>query len=450
MAFTVCLQNVFVEVFMMRRIILCFVFMLLISAVSLAETSVYAAEGDTDSARVKNLQEVLSTCGYYDGEINGNFDHLLVAALRSLFLNAERELTLDEQLNVVVTGEDWSWLLRTDPSTIASKPAENKAASKNESSKEEQSKDKATEKEAAKDQKAADDKTSDGKKISTDEPSDKQDKQEEKKASSKEPEIDEALLEDPVYSNLAAGQIISFGNYPQGDAEEEGAPVEWIVLEVDDNHAFLLSRYVLDMKPYNDEAGDTTWETSSLRLWLNQEFVGQIFTKWEQDRIIQSEIKNNQGYSMFTTEGGKDTSDRIFLLSYKEASTYLSDAVSIPTRYAFEQGATEGKWWLRSPGARQNGAAVINKTGEVTYENADQGGIGVRPAMWINTAIDSRTTICNANMVNIRKKPDTSGASLGQVNKEDRIVLLEEGEEWSLIQYKQIIGYIKTQYIGQK
>ena len=60
------------------------------------------------------------------------------------------------------------------------------------------------------------------------------------------------------------GETIEFGNYPQ---EEDGTekPIEWIVMKKEGNQVLLLSKYVLDAKPYNEEVEEVTWETSDIR-----------------------------------------------------------------------------------------------------------------------------------------------------------------------------------------
>ena len=47
-------------------------------------------------------------------------------------------------------------------------------------------------------------------------------------------------------------------------------PIQWIVLEVvKDEKVLLLSQNAIACKPFNYGFGDCTWETSSLRKWLN-------------------------------------------------------------------------------------------------------------------------------------------------------------------------------------
>ena len=196
-------------------------------------------------------------------------------------------------------------------------------------------------------------------------------------------------------SDYKIGETIEFGNYPQ---EEDGTekPIEWIVMKKEGNQVLLLSKYVLDAKPYNiynKELEDVTWETSDIRQWLNNEFYTTAFNKTEKAKIQASLIKNEDN-SEYGTSGGNDTEDKVFLLSEKEAETLFSneeERIAKATEYAEKSGVyvNEEKaawWWLRSPGWDSDDAAEVDDDGWVygygdyVYDDTD----GVRPALHLN------------------------------------------------------------------
>ena len=121
------------------------------------------------------------------------------------------------------------------------------------------------------------------------------------------------------------GEAIEFGNYPQ-DKDGTEKPIEWIVMKNEGNQVLLLSKYVLDAKPYYEEVEEVTWETSDIRQWLNNEFYTTAFNKAEKAKIQTSLIKNEDN-SENGTSGGNDTEDKVFLLSEKEAETLFSNDV---------------------------------------------------------------------------------------------------------------------------
>ena len=203
-------------------------------------------------------------------------------------------------------------------------------------------------------------------------------------------------------SSLKAGDYVTFGHYPQTQSGSDNTSIEWQVLEVDkaNNKALLISRYALDTKPYNDTRDRVTWATCSLHIWLNNDFLNKAFTANERKAIFSTSVSNSQsqGYSAYTTNGGNNTEDRVFLLSYNEAfNLYFTDnetRICIPTGFAVAQGAycssdytKDGKatccWWLRSPGDNQYSAIEVACNGVRSYNYVDYNNIAIRPTLWI-------------------------------------------------------------------
>ncbi len=190
------------------------------------------------------------------------------------------------------------------------------------------------------------------------------------------------------------GKVI-FGTYPQREGGKDATPIEWQVLEYDaqQGRSLLISRYALDCRPYHQEDTAVTWEESSLRAWLNGDFLRQAFTEEESLAILETPVDNSaaQGYRPWKTDGGSDTLDRIFLLSFAESWKYFKAdeaRACSPTAYAAERGAYTGYgrcwWWLRSPGYEQNYAAFVYLFGSRTYYYVVSPSVGVRPVLWID------------------------------------------------------------------
>ena len=189
------------------------------------------------------------------------------------------------------------------------------------------------------------------------------------------------------------GETIEFGNYPQ---EEDGTekPIEWIVMKNEGNQVLLLSKYVLDVKPYNEEWEAVTWQTSDIRQWLNNEFYTTAFNKSEKAKIQTSLIKNEDN-SEHGTSGENDTEDKVFLLSEKEAKTLFSnddERIAKATGYAEKSGVyveekKESVWWLRSPGdIGSDSAALVISDGWIISSGmrVNDDSDGVRPALHLN------------------------------------------------------------------
>ncbi len=200
--------------------------------------------------------------------------------------------------------------------------------------------------------------------------------------------------------SLNVGDTYTFGSYEQDNNTSNGKEViEWQVLDKQDNKILLISKYALDCQQYNTENTDATWETCTLRNWLNSTFINNAFSESEQSMIADTKVTADKNPNK-KTNPGNDTTDKIFLLSINEVNKYFTTDESrkcVPTAYAIEQGAytsdiytSGGKatcwWWLRSPGSSQDRASFVGSDGSVSYGGrlVDTSDDCVRPALWIN------------------------------------------------------------------
>ena len=195
-------------------------------------------------------------------------------------------------------------------------------------------------------------------------------------------------------------ETVQFGSY------------EWIVLDRQDGKALIITKNIIEAKAYNEKRVDVTWETCTLRQYLNGEFY-ERFSDADKDRILETTVKND-GEQAFGRDGGNDTTDKIFLLSLNEVLRYFGDDGKLAERVA-ERGINRvsgsgagwgvlgeynlarmasGKdsrrsyyeWWLRSPGLGASWAMYIHDDGEISLEGTwveTYTEFGVRPAMWI-------------------------------------------------------------------
>lgn len=221
---------------------------------------------------------------------------------------------------------------------------------------------------------------------------------------------DSAENENAIFKSDSAiiqvGDIITFGSYEQDNNKSNGKEdIEWIVLAKDGEKALIISKYALDCQPYNNSIKDITWEKCTLRKWLNGTFYNTAFSSAEQTRITTTTVTadKNPKYES-TTNPGKNTQDKVFLLSITEVGNYFpSDSArkTTLTKYAIEQGAMKDDndrcwWWLRSPGvgwwivtpaigSYSNYAAVVFNDGSIYYlgRGVYFNKYAVRPALWI-------------------------------------------------------------------
>ena len=167
-------------------------------------------------------------------------------------------------------------------------------------------------------------------------------------------------------------------------------PITWRVLEDKKGSRLLLAEKILASGPYYDGADgerivggqkifSNNYKHSRVRAWLNETFLKTAFSAEEEGRIQTSAVDNSERSTNPDTKGvlwngGKneyyceDTSDKVFLLSEREATkgafgfgvydSYGAGSARIrkPTDFAKAQGVRQdstglygGWWWLRSP-----------------------------------------------------------------------------------------------------
>ena len=247
-----------------------------------------------------------------------------------------------------------------------------------------------------------------------------------------------APLRNGIKEKNKVGDTIEFGLYEQDNNVLNGKePIKWIVLEKEDDHALLISVHCIEYKPYNNGNGEVTWEKSSLRKWLNNDFMDAAFSSTEKGKIITHTIENpglcvgvdkdgswiitNSSEYMesilYQTENSNTTEDKVCLLTADEAMQYLDSGIigySSMTEYtrnrfiestletARENGydderairgryaGTEEKfgdgccnWWLRSPGISGDCASVISYEADGLQSQNVAEAAAIRPVICV-------------------------------------------------------------------
>jgi hypothetical protein len=180
-------------------------------------------------------------------------------------------------------------------------------------------------------------------------------------------------------------QVIKYGHF------------DWRVLDEQDGKILIITEYVIDVRKYH-EASNATWHECSLRHFLNGEFLDQ-FNSVDKEKIALS-VNKNLANPWYQTNGGKDSNDKIFLLSLEDVCKYFGDSRlklrdkgnqdmiddfnNVNRKAMFNNNAYW--WWLRSVGHDNGDAARVSRSGRVDVRGdyIDDGiGGGVRPALWL-------------------------------------------------------------------
>ncbi|MDE5781386.1 MAG: hypothetical protein K2I03_07900 [Lachnospiraceae bacterium] len=226
-------------------------------------------------------------------------------------------------------------------------------------------------------------------------------------------------------------------------------PVKWRVLKTDGNNAMLLSDIVLDNKVYNTQDEGTTWETSTIRSWLNgygadsneagvdfsiSNFINSTFSNEELAAIADTQVVNSDNME-YGTEGGNNTIDKLFLLSESEVYTdSVTDFGFVPDKEILDEARMCGNsdyakamglwsdypeenccWWIRSQGYDSNVAAIVLYDGridDIGNRVNNNKHSGVRVALNLNlTSSNLYTyagTVCSDGIIKEKGESDVS------------------------------------------
>ncbi len=197
------------------------------------------------------------------------------------------------------------------------------------------------------------------------------------------------------FGDVKVGDTVSFGSFDKdGKSETEKEELTWLVLAVEGNKALVITTEGIDCQQYNAKAIDTDWERCSLREWLNNKFLGEVFTADQSAQIATTRIPWEENPSYAYTPG-KTSEDKLFLLSISEAEKYFSSdekRTCKPTSLAVlhavyvEESTGTCAWWLRNRGSAPECAALVTEFGLVDHsgDGVYCEGTAVRPAMWIH------------------------------------------------------------------
>lgn len=249
-------------------------------------------------------------------------------------------------------------------------------------------------------------------------------------------------------------------------------PIKWRVISVEDEGYFLLSDKVLDSQRYNEERCGVTWETSTIRSFLNGygsdknneginysskfNFYDSAFDDEEKQLIKAINITNNNNRD-FGTDAGQNTVDRVFYLSEDDLTNkkygFTNDkSIEDEGRRCFSSSYTKAMgayyepdhidyyidpigvtgWGARTPGEDNNHFVYVWYRGDLDNEGVlVDGGSFVRPAIFISKA--SLNLIKYAGVVSSNNGKKTSRLESVEVStitsdKDTYLFLVLDGE----------------------
>ena len=185
-------------------------------------------------------------------------------------------------------------------------------------------------------------------------------------------------------------------------------PIEWDILTESSGKALIIANLILDSQEYYPNSSSSSffhngdvgyannYELSAIRKFLNDNFYNTAFNELQKALIETTTVDNSAASTAQSSNSYacNNTNDKMFLLSYNEATTYYTSSIARQAKgsdYAKCQGLYVGSatrnsdWWLRSPNNNNaNNGYRVDDGGFIFNSFVNFTGTGVRPACWIN------------------------------------------------------------------
>ena len=155
---------------------------------------------------------------------------------------------------------------------------------------------------------------------------------------------------DAALAKTKVGSDLKFGQYKWKVLERKDGNVRLIAADIGSSHLFY--RVVFNRLPE-----ETTWESSSLRAWLNTEILEEIFTDNQRDRLML-QVSESSENSRYGTKYAGETEDYLTILSAEDIES---------ERYAQSINELGHDYWLRTPGSTMESASYLNSDHEIRY-----------------------------------------------------------------------------------
>lgn len=194
-------------------------------------------------------------------------------------------------------------------------------------------------------------------------------------------------------------------------------PIKWVVLAQENGCAFLVCASIIDGASYQANTAlegapegkyINSYEYSTVRAWLNNDFYNTAFTPLQQVIIQTTDVRNDIVSAAINSSAyaSPNTQDKVFLLSHEEVN---NKDYGFPDEYGYDGGTHSylrrrsvtryaraigvlsytgtyvgcGDWWLRSPKASLSCAKTVQNTGGLFSQISVHEYLGVVPALWI-------------------------------------------------------------------
>lgn len=194
---------------------------------------------------------------------------------------------------------------------------------------------------------------------------------------------------------IRIGTEMTFGRYEQDNNSANGPEdIEWIVYYKNQKDVYFISKYILDVVPFENGSVSSGYSSSALLRWMEGSFLEEAFSWEEREYLMIQELDKPSNANYSNVPQGQAVKSKVGIFTLKEMQEYLGSNLGSQiykaegTPYALAQGLLKSSqgyspWWTRSMGKGNTDAAYVQTNGEFSYEGAavNSQNIGIRPVI---------------------------------------------------------------------
>ena len=201
--------------------------------------------------------------------------------------------------------------------------------------------------------------------------------------------------------NLDNMETVKFAKYEQdGNIENGKEDIEWLIVTKNAKEALLLSKDILDCKPFNIKEINGKFESSYLFNWLNNYFYQEAFRDIDKNKTI---IKNNISLlkyddivKYFGIENDEKENEILgscgtnYARNYVENKEFYIEELDNMTTLATALHLSDDCWYRNNSPYyiidQDMSCGVVECDGSIHLDDDERGNqfnIGIRPAIWI-------------------------------------------------------------------
>ncbi len=156
-------------------------------------------------------------------------------------------------------------------------------------------------------------------------------------------------------------KTLCFGRYPMDEEGRDLSPITWIIYKSTEDKLFLISQDILDYREFSDEENNN-WNESTLKKWLNTEFLDAAFSEQEKDQLV--DFGENERVSLL---GAADFNE-CFVSNTKGLKAKYTDYARSKTKNIYGQvfEGVYGFYWMKTANKNLTAADLASPTQHAT------------------------------------------------------------------------------------